>query len=356
MLKSLTIKNFRCFENFNIESLDRINLIGGSNNVGKTTLLEALFLLTGVNERDIPFRVNFLRGIETKNLGIGDVIQWLFFNTNVEKSVEISATDTGEKSRVLKIALSESEEEILPLDESSQDEIPQVKENGFQNLKLQYQQNEAEPAIWKIQQKGRFGFRTNMKSETIERHPKTEFVGGIRGWRLTTDVIEKFSNLEKVNRQGEILETLRILEPRLKRLAILVTGEVPTIYGALDIGHLVPLQMMGEGMLRLTAMALIIANTKNGTVLIDEIENGLHHSVLVKVWKAIAYAARRSNTQIFATTHSLELIRAAHKAFSTEEPYDFRYHRLDRIGDIVKCITYDRETIETSVDMNFEMR
>ena len=129
------------------------------------------------------------------------------------------------------------------------------------------------------------------------------------------------------------------------------------IYGDIDIGHLVPLQMMGEGMMRLAAIALTIANTENGTVLIDEIENGLHHSVLVKVWKAIINVAKKSNVQIFATTHSWECIQAAHEAFITENSYDFRYHRLGRVGGTIKTATYGRETIEASVNLyGFEMR
>ena len=33
MFKSFTIKNFRSFENLTIDSLERINLIAGKNNV-----------------------------------------------------------------------------------------------------------------------------------------------------------------------------------------------------------------------------------------------------------------------------------------------------------------------------------
>lgn len=51
------------------------------------------------------------------------------------------------------------------------------------------------------------------------------------------------------------------------------------------------------------------------------IENGLHYSTMVEVWKAIAEAARRAETQIFATTHSWECIKAAHEAFTADDTY-----------------------------------
>ena len=91
-------------------------------------------------------------------------------------------------------------------------------------------------------------------------------------------------------------------------------------------------------------------------MLVDEIESGLHHSVLTKVWRAIGEAARRSDTQIFATTHSWECIRAAHEAFLESGTYDFRLHRLDRVNDNIKAVTYNEKTLDTSVEMNLEVR
>jgi AAA15 family ATPase/GTPase len=357
MLKSLTIKNFRCFENLTLEDLELINLIGGGNNAGKTALLEAIFLLTGVSDLEKPLQLNFLRGIEQKTLDIEDLCQWMFFNKNIGETIEISASESGKEVRSLKIKLVESEAAILPL-------MPNYlsKGNRLKNLQIEYQKDDRESAIWRLALVGdrehseEVGTVIKMEKGEIEPHPQTQLISTMKARKSTADAVENFSRLEEVNRQEEILEILRHLEPRLKRLAVLVTGGVPMIYGDLDIGHLVPLQMMGEGMVRLAAIALTIANTENGTVLIDEIENGLHHSVLVKVWKAIINVAKKSNVQIFATTHSWECIQAAHEAFLTDNSYDFRYHRLGRVGGTIKTATYDRETIGTSVDMYLEMR
>ena len=103
-------------------------------------------------------------------------------------------------------------------------------------------------------------------------------------------------------------------------------------------------------------MVLNMAWAAGGYSLIDEIENGLHHSVLVDVWKAIANAARRFDTQVFATTHSRECIIAAHEAFSGDEPYDFRLHRLDRIDGDIRATSYDNETLEAAIEAGLEMR
>src|SRR5947209_6792089 len=64
MFRSFTIKNFRCFRDLTISSLERVNLIGGKNNVGKTALLEAIFLHVGPNSPQLPWVLNAHRGIE----------------------------------------------------------------------------------------------------------------------------------------------------------------------------------------------------------------------------------------------------------------------------------------------------
>jgi len=87
--------------------------------------------------------------------------------------------------------------------------------------------------------------------------------------------------------------------------------------------------------------------------MVDELENGLHHSVLPRVWLVLNEAAKQFNTQIFATTHSFECVRAAHNSLAGE---DFRLHRLEESDDGNRCITYDPETIAAALEFNLEVR
>ncbi|MGA9994869.1 MAG: AAA family ATPase, partial [Pyrinomonadaceae bacterium] len=174
--------------------------------------------------------------------------------------------------------------------------------------------------------------------------------------RLPEEDTKWFSKLDDVGRQDEIVNTLQLIEPRLKSLAVSTSDGPAMIYGDIGIGRRIPMSQMGEGMVRLLSLVLEITNASGGVVLVDEIENGLHHSVLTKVWLAIGEAARRSNTQIFATTHSWECIRAAHEAFLESKDYDLRLHRLERINGDIKAVTYNEKTLDTSVEMNLEVR
>ncbi len=72
----------------------------------------------------------------------------------------------------------------------------------------------------------------------------------------------------------------------------------------------VPLESFGGGVLRDFGIIL----SKDGVLLIDEFENGLHYSVQPEIWKLILTLAKRLNVQVFATTHSWDCIEAFKEA------------------------------------------
>lgn len=167
---------------------------------------------------------------------------------------------------------------------------------------------------------------------------------------------ERFGRPEIRGEQDAVLRVLQLIEPRLKRLAIVVVAGEPMLHGDVSVGRLMPLPVMGEGMVRLASLVMHIGNAPNGVVLVDEFENGLHHSVLPKVWRAIGEVARQFNTQVFATTQILECIVAAHRAFSESERYNFRLHRLERVNETIRAVTYDQETLEADIETGLEVR
>ena len=165
-----------------------------------------------------------------------------------------------------------------------------------------------------------------------------------------------FGKVETAKRQGEILPALRILEPRLQRLALAPLAGESVIHGDIGLPKLVPMPFMGEGVRRVLSIVLAIANAPGGVVLIDEVENGLHYSVMKDVWKAIAVAARQMDAQVFASTHSWECIQAAHHAFQESKPYELRYFRLDRVGDQITLKYLDEQSLTRIESTDLEIR
>ncbi len=113
---------------------------------------------------------------------------------------------------------------------------------------------------------------------------------------------------------------------------------------------------MGQGFSRLLTLFCEMLISKAKVLLIDEIENGLHYSVLTDVWKGISELAEREDIQVFATTHSAECLLAAHKAFQKRPKYDLAITQLFRTKEGVHGRIVDHAHIEAAIDADIELR
>ncbi len=152
-----------------------------------------------------------------------------------------------------------------------------------------------------------------------------------------------------------MVEALKAIEPNIRDLTILVSGG-PIIHADMAGIGLVPMPLLGDGVGRLLSLTLAILTTPGGTLLVDEIENGVHHSALLKVWKGLASAAAQAQTQLVATTHSGECLTAAHQAFSEDPEYDLSVIQLFRLPDGIQGRVLDRKHIEAAIAGQIDLR
>jgi AAA15 family ATPase/GTPase len=59
----LQISNFRSVKDLSLDGFSRVNLFTGKNNCGKTTILEALFVLSGMSNPNLPITINTFRDL-----------------------------------------------------------------------------------------------------------------------------------------------------------------------------------------------------------------------------------------------------------------------------------------------------
>ena len=151
--------------------------------------------------------------------------------------------------------------------------------------------------------------------------------------------------MKKPGLHNAIIQTLREIEPRLKRFAVSVTAGMPSLRADIGLERLIPLSYMGEGMNRLLSIALAIPICQNGLLLIDELENGIHHAVLPRIFTCLHGLAEKFNVQLLATTHSWECIRAAYEIYPTSNVYDFRLFELENHNSQIQVVAYDRDSL-----------
>lgn len=357
MLESLSIKNFRCFKEFKIDSLNKINLITGRNNAGKTALLEALFLLLGAKTAEIPTRLNLFRGVST-SLDADELWGWLFYNRDTKKQIEFECSAKGNNKHKVKISLGLAS--FLKHDAQNRNSDLQAVSDMFvttasanNEIKIHYisPENKVSEVSAKINKNGIEV--THVPGELA--FPFSIYLPSVIQQVITPqENAERFSKLEVMGKHEEIIESLKIIEPRLKRLMVSYTAGVARLVADLGFNPLIPVSYMGDGMNRLIAILLSIVTVQSGgCLLLDEIETGFHYSVMPQVWQVISHLAVKLDVQIIATSHSLEFIRAASQI---NEEDVFRLYRLERKESQIKAITYTKEAFDTSIEFGWEVR
>jgi hypothetical protein len=358
MFSSISIRNFRCFKDLSINSLDRVNIIAGSNDVGKTALLEAIYLLLGEGSPELALRINAFRGLEKVQADPNTIAEWiwppLFYNFLTDGVISIRGRFDGLTDRNLKIRVVNTQEARVPLGLPTSQPIPEVAANGFSTKALQL---EFTDGSGKSHISNMIADQQGIRIEPLAPPPKVPGHIILPRTRVTPEEDAKyFGRFEMSEQPYDLLKVLQIIEPRLTKVSTILGGGGVMLFGDIGINRMMPLPLMGDGLGRFTTIILRIAVSRGGVVLIDEIENGLHYAVLEKVWRAIAEATRLFNVQVVTTTHSWECIKAAHRAFESTENYNMRLHRLNRRDDSIHAVTYDQEMLATAIKTDLEVR
>ena len=118
----------------------------------------------------------------------------------------------------------------------------------------------------------------------------------------------------------------------------------------------VPLKSLGDGVTRLFAAALALANSRDGFLLVDEAENGIHYSVQRDFWSIVLRAAHQYNVQVLATTHSSDCVAGFARAAIEFDGASGVYLRLERDGGEVRAIEYTEKELGTVADQGIEVR
>ena len=349
MLKRLQIRHFRGFNALKIDHLSGINLIAGKNNSGKTSLLEAIFLLAGAGNVQRSKNNNSIRGLEFFPALVppGEPFwKHLFSDLDMGRCIEIEADHTSHGQLALKISLEREPTTEISLDRTNGTSVT----NLFDEHSLVFQYTG--PSCKAVES------HIRIKGQSVEAyHPDTKapFNGIIllsRIGNLQEDAV-RLGMLRRQKQGDMLLKALQVIEPNLQSIEDNSSSGTPMIWGDIGLSELVPLSVMGEGMTQIARLVLSIASVPDGVVLVDEVENGIHHSVLPDVWRVIEEAAKQFRTQIFATTHSFECVMAAHESLSKDR---FRLHRLEISDKTSRCVTYEPHVIDAAIRHNLEVR
>ncbi len=372
MFENLCIQNLRLFNDLSIEELKRINLFAGRNNSGKTTVLEAMFLLAGGRTPHLPRRLKRSRGLTSlKSLLPPTYSSALFFGLDMQRRIVVSGSNT----HLRHMALTIEPERRSTFEDPAVHRPPD--RNPEQSLRDETQAMPLFGPGEELEEPWGLGFhwvrRSTGEGDWVSLggiHVMSSKLDSRAGdqsipWLATflspssgngRDDAVSLARLRTRKEDSQITNALRSMEPRLRAIEDSMSSGTPMIWADVGLSEFVPLSATGGGMTRLARILLAMSNIRGGVLLVDEIDNGIHHAAMKDVWAAVAKASHEFDVQVLATTHSFECLIAAHEAMG-DGMDEFRFHRLDQGADgSRRCVTFDEANVDAAIHHGLEVR
>jgi len=376
MINSLNIKNYRNLKELRINSLGRVNLITGKNNTGKSTILEAIALFASKGDLALIFQFLSERGENFKqtenNKNSTDInirsLSSLFTNRVISFDSE-DAIIIGSNENTL-FAEASSENSLSIRFVKYLDEIQRDNQGATITRKRTLLENDENGLveIYKVGIEIRIG--KSYRIIPIEEDKSYRF--GFKGISsnenyqfIRTRNIDKeingnlFDNIALTEKELFIIDALKIIEPTTERIAFIGENsrERTAVIKLANVATPLPLRSMGDGVNRILTIILALVNSDNGFLLLDEFENGLHHTVQEKLWNVIFKLAQSLKIQVFVTTHSEDCISGYENVLNNpENKLDGKLIRLDNINGEIHQVEFNANELKIATDLNIETR
>lgn len=389
MLNNLRIKNFRMLEDLEIPKLGRVNLIVGKNNSGKSTLLEALRIyagkahprllreiLTGHDEAFNAPLSSESENLESEWLGLKHLfpnrafpsndnifismhsndkpliqIEHAFYYIKSEETQDDSGEKIQKRSRI-QINKTDSTETPEPLTSAIKVTLGELSRSAWLDLDSARRSAVSYSGAWRS---------LDEIAATNNSYVSTEFM-------TSENLASLWDQIALLPDNKVVLSALQIIDPDVEGLAFIKSPDSDRFTRVSRIGIVklsgldfpVPLNSIGDGMSRILQLILSVFSAKDGILLIDEFENGLHFSVQEEVWRIIFKLAKELNIQIFATTHSWDCIESFTKIAieSPEEGVLLKVSKSRLTSDNGKVIAtvYDEKELAIITTSDLEVR
>ena len=359
-LPDLSIKGFRGIKDLSISRLGRVTLFTGENGVGKTTLLDAIRVYAArghyriLNDilRDYEELSSYTG--EDDNEILGPDWNALFYRRQDSSDTRISVGPMNKSDRLF-IGISSGGTGQLgrftPADFSS-DELQALNvvfQGVVQEIPLRHLSSE------------RYRLRQRRLAKPDYPHAiRCESLGP--GLLNNVDMARFWDKVALTDDENKAVQALNLIfDNKVERVG-LIGDDRGTRYSRRAVVKTkkekrpVPLKSLGDGAVRLFGVALALANSQDGFLVIDEAENGIHHSVQRDYWKMILQTAQENNVQVFATTHSWDCMVGFEQAASDLDEVDGALVRIEKYADGVRAIEYSEEKLKAAADYGIEVR
>jgi AAA15 family ATPase/GTPase len=345
-LKHLTITNFRGFDSLEIDGFSKVNLFVGKNNSGKTSVLEAVFLLLGMSNPMLLNTINQIRGLNT---GSAKQLRYIWHGLKMGNKPSFSARFSDSSERLLNLEAKYKQNET-PADNSSttKPELIGIDLN-FRELRG----NKIPPNL-----KSNLTFEDNGIKQTIPRNYLEKFYAVFVSEKNDRGSLLRFSEMIKRKEEIHILETLKRFDDNIIDIKPLPDG---IFFDLKNSEELMPINIMGDGIRRFLNIVTAVSERKDAFVCIDEIENGLHYSAYKLLWESLLSFSNLNNAQLFITTHNIETLACLKSVLEEKDFENMRdFSKVFAVSKTekseFKAYQYQFEEFKTAIENDIELR
>ena len=381
-LPSLSIEGFRGIKELSIERLGRVTLLAGKNSVGKTTVLDAVRVYAARGHHEVLS--DLLESRQELAIAIVEPAPREFV-------ADFAALFHGrDVSKCARIAIGAKDADQLRIEEVYQnyEEISLtispswLIEKGYtQGFKVVFLDTE-QMLPWVLPIQGSDAART------VERYSDSAYLYlqnlfkraespspiGCQllgpGVLSNKEIVRFWNAIALTDDEDRAMQALRLIfGSDLERVAVIRDDISDVSHKKSDVGYLqrvvaklqgqarpVPLQSLGDGALHLAGTALALTNSRDGFLLIDEVENGIHHSVQPDFWRMVFKTAHANNVQVIATTHSFDCVRGFAQALTECEEVEGALVRLEREDEEMWAVEYSERNLKVAAKQHIEVR
>jgi AAA15 family ATPase/GTPase len=368
MLQSLHVKGFKGLRDLQVTDISRVMLVGGKNNVGKTSLLESIFLFYDIANPRMFLTHLENRGIDVSLADAEALFSPLFTDFNIGNTISFEVNEDIDTVK-MDISFNPSPvQKVVSVDISNRrNTLASLKRDPITatsyHMNIHYEVSgggQEDVALVLYQTPTEINLQFEPHSVTIipARMMHDGFIFRLHEEMDYAQEAIRFSELDIKRKVDRVVEFLQVIEPKLIGLASVTLPQGSTVYADIQgMDRKVPIGLLGDGISKLLSIILAIATEDSGIVLIDEIDAGIHHSVLPKVWGGLFRAARDFNCQIIATTHSYECLQAAYDgAAQAQAEDDFSYIRLESQKNNLVAKRYSHAVLGAALEHGWEVR
>jgi AAA15 family ATPase/GTPase len=349
MLRAMTIENFKCFERLELADLGQFNLLTGRNNVGKSSLLEAMFLTVSQFEKDSLLILETMRHLSLSNR----YFKYFFHNFQFENTIKLGMSFSENPHEPLmnyslECSLLNKDDLLAAYGHRNLDENVRKNFLSIFNLsnsllvgmktKTLYPDNKIDYLLsWITKNERTDSLYLGQLGYFEDQEPQQRPVN-IKLATLGSGFLEAASE-NSVNLEN-LLITPSIKKKFLNVLSSFTNIEIKDCQFTNTMGlmlaiesygdEMVPFKVFGQGTLCFLNLVVLIYECENGILLVDEIDDGLHYSSMVKVWQHAMKLAKEHNVQLFATTHSMECVRAFSEVANQLAPTEARLININK--------------------------